>query len=310
MSKTADHKYRWLLNLLMNNKLTLEEIAKCWYKYSDGEPLSRRTFKNWKDAIELHYDTIIECDKKDGYRYYIDEEYKRDIKRNAINNFILKSMEVSDTIAKHRRLKDRILVEEVPSSNETLEAVLDFMEGNHVISFEYTKYFNNPKEETENYELCPYCVKQFERRWYVVGFCINRNEMRTFSIDKIQKLDKTEKTFEIPSDFDGELYFRPFFGIITGVKDDKGKETIKEEHIEIKVDKDRAKYFRSLPLHHSQKEEKERNKDYTIFTYDLYPTNDFYQALLHEAEHLEVLSPTNVREEMKAKIQAMAKRYK
>ena len=77
MSKTADHKYRWLLNLLMNSKLTREEIAERWYKYSDGEPLSRRTFKNWKDAIELHYDTIIECDKKDGYRYYIDEDYKK-----------------------------------------------------------------------------------------------------------------------------------------------------------------------------------------------------------------------------------------
>ena len=309
MSKPVDHKYRWLLDKLMHDKLTCKEIIDSWYHYTDGQKMiSRRTFMNWKNAVEQYFDTIIECDKTDGYRYYIDEEYKKDIRSGVINSWILKTMEVSDTIAKHKRLKDRILVEEIPSGNETLEAVLDFMENNQVISFEYTKYFNNPKEETETYELCPYCVKQFERRWYVVGFCTTRNEMRTFSIDKIQKLDKTEKTFEIPSDFDGEVYFQPFFGIITGVKDKNGKEEIKLEHIEIKVNKDRAKYFRSLPLHHSQ-EEKERNEDYTIFTYDLYPTNDFYQALLHEAEHIEVLAPANVRKEMKAKIQAMEKRY-
>ena len=40
------------------------------------------------------------------------------------------------------------------------------------------------------------------------------------------------------------------------------------EHIEIKVEKDRAKYFLSLPLHHTQ-QEKERTEDYTIFTYDV-----------------------------------------
>ena len=115
------------------------------------------------------------------------------------------------------------------------------------------------------------------------------------------------KTFEIPEDFDSEAYFKPFFGIITGI-DDKRMGKISIEHIEIKVEKDRAKYFRSLPLHHTQ-QEKERTKKYTIFTYDLYPTNDFYQALLHEAEHIEVLVPANVRENMAKIVKAMAEKY-
>lgn len=306
MSKPADYKYRWLLNQLMRARLTREEITDRWYDYS-GQTLTRETFKNWKDAVEKYFDTIIECDTKDGYRYYIEDEHKEDIKRNTINRWILKTMEVSDTVTKHKQLKDRILVEEVPSGNETLEAILDAMESNHVVSFEYTKYFNNPEEKPEFYELCPYCVKQFERRWYVVGFCLTRDKMRTFSIDKIQKLEKTEKTFEIPKNYDSEAYFKPFFGIITGIEDKRmGK--INLEHIEIKVEKERAKYFLSLPLHHTQ-QEKERTKDYSIFTYDLYPTNDFYQALLHEAEHIEVLAPANVRDEMKEKIGEMAERY-
>ena len=318
MSKPADYKYRWLLNKLMHSRLTREEITDLWYDYS-GKIISRRTFKNWKDAVETYFDTIIGCDKKDGYRYYIEDEDKNDIKRNTVNKWVLKMMEVSDVVAKHKHLKDRILVEEVPSENETLKAILDAMEGNHIVSFEYIKNFDNPKDESFVYELCPYCVKQFERRWYIVGFCFTRkntrtsfiediHDMRTFSIDKIQKLEKMEKTFKLPDSFDGEEYFKPFFGIITGVNDVR-MGIINFEHVEIKVDKDRAKYFRSLPLHHSQ-QEKERTENYAVFTYDLYPTNDFYQALLHEANHVEVLAPANVREAMKEKILAMANRYK
>ena len=309
MSIPVDHKYRWLLNLLMeNDRLTFDEIAERWYKHSEGERLNKRTFHNWKYGVIMAFGAVIECDTMGGYRYYIDKEYLEEIKKNDINSWILKTMEVSDVLAKHKRLKDRILVEEVPSGNNTLEAILDAMEDNHVVSFEYIKNFNNPEEKPECYELCPYCVKQFERRWYVVGFCLTRNQMRTFSIDKIQRLGKAEKTFEIHDGFNGEAYFKPFFGIITGVDDTRmGK--IQLEHIEIKVDKDRAKYFRSLPLHHTQ-QETENTENYTVFTYDLYPTNDFYQALLHEAEHIEVLAPANVRKAMKAKIRAMAEKYK
>ena len=308
---TLFKEYIWLVNTIHSAKrISFADINERWLRteMSEGIPMSRTTFNRHKDAIEDIFGIYIDCDRRDGYRYYIEDEDKEDIKRNTINKWLLKTMEVSDTIVKHKRLKDRILVEEVPSGNETLEAILDAMEDNHVVSFEYTKYFDNRKETPEPYEFCPYCVKQFERRWYVVGFCLTRNQMRTFSIDKIQKLEKSKKTFEIPEDFDSEAYFKPFFGIITGI-DDKRMGEINLEHIEIKVENDRAKYFRSLPLHHTQ-QEKEHTEDYTIFTYDLYPTNDFYQALLHEAEHVEVLAPANVRETMKEKIRAMAERYK
>ncbi len=193
MSIPVDHKYRWLLNQLMHSRLTREEITDRWRR-TEGLEITRETFINWKNGVELSYGIIIKCDTSSGYRYYIPEEYKEKIRGNHVNNWELKIMELSDAIAKHKRLQDRILVEEVPSGNEMLEAILDAMEDNHVVSFEYTKYFDNRKETPEPYEFCPYCVKQFERRWYVVGFCLTRDQMRTFSIDKIQKLEKSEKS--------------------------------------------------------------------------------------------------------------------
>ena len=80
--------------------------------------------------------------------------------------------------------------------------------------------------------------------------------------------------------------------------------------IEVKVDNARANYFRALPLHHSQKELMDkRDNDYSYFTYNLRRSNDFYQALLHHAEHVEVISPETVREAMAEKVRAMAEKY-
>lgn len=42
--------------------------------------------------------------------------------------------------------------------------------------------------------------------WYVIGFCHLRQEMRSFRIDRIQKLEQLESTYRIPADFDAQKY--------------------------------------------------------------------------------------------------------
>ncbi len=180
------------------------------------------------------------------------------------------------------------------------------MEQNRRIKLKYTKYYNNPKHEPKSYERVePYCVKLFERRWYVICNTGEKktkedNGMRTFSLDQISDLKVLKSTFKLPKDFSAEDYFDDVYGITTGMNG--ALSTIK-----IKVDAARANYFRALPLHHSQEEE--QHEDYSIFTYKLRPANDFYQALLHEGELLEVLEPTEVREAMAKKVRAMAEKY-
>ena len=124
--------------------------------------------------------------------------------------------------------------------------------------------------------------------------------MRTLSLDQISDLKILKSTFKLPKGFNAEVYFKDVYGITTGMNG--AFSTIK-----VKVDAARANYIRALPLHHSQEEE--QHDGYSIFTYKLRPANDFYQALLHEGEFLEVLEPAEVREAMKEKIGKMMKRY-
>lgn len=125
--------------------------------------------------------------------------------------------------------------------------------------------------------------------------------MRTFSLDQISKLEVKSTTFELPANFDAKAYFDDVYGITTGMNGEF-------QTIEVKADAARANYLRELPLHHSQKETV-FEKDYSIFTYELRPSIDFYQALLHHGAHLEILSPLEVREEFAEIVRGMAEKY-
>ena len=69
-------EYIWLVNTIHKAEkgITLEEINHRWLETetSEGMPIARSTFNRHRDAILDMFGIIIECDKKDGFRYYID----------------------------------------------------------------------------------------------------------------------------------------------------------------------------------------------------------------------------------------------
>ena len=86
-------------------------------------------------------------------------------------------------------------------------------------------------------------------------------------------------------------------------------ENVKKETVLIKVYKDKVKYIRALPIHHSQKEI-ETKADYSIFQYKIRPTYDFKQAVFSNMDEFEIISPLSFREEIKETIDRMAGLYK
>ena len=64
-----------------------------------------------------------------------------------------------------------------------------------------------------------------------------------------------------------------------------------------------------MPLHHSQRE-LESGDDYTDFSFDIRPTDDFLHELLHHVDGIEVLEPANVRDRAIEMLENTLKRYK
>ena len=149
--------------------------------------------------------------------------------------------------------------------------------------------------------LTPFCVKVFKQRWYVIGYCRERDAMRTFSLDRIVELHTTGTKFSVPADFEGAEYFNDSFGIIT---DNKQTETIR-----IKVFGMHVMYVRALPLHHSQKEI-ETAYGYSVFEYEIRPTLDLKQEIISRGNDMEVVYPESFRNEIKEMIEEMWNRYK
>lgn len=299
MTRDLFDKYIWLVDTIYRaGKITFEEINERWLRsnLSEGEDIPLRTFHNWRKAVENTFDININCNRKAGYYYYI--ENAEDLEKGGIRNWLLNTFAVNNLINESHHIKNRILFENIPSGRKFLTPIIEAMRDNLEIELLHKSYWY---DEPHTYIVQPYCIKVFKQRWYVIGYCKERNALRTFSLDRIQKLNTLDTKFIVPKDFDGNDYFEDCFGIIAD-------DDVSVEIIRIKVYGMHVQYVRALPFHHSQVEI-ETNNEYSIFELKMKPTFDFKQELLSRGADIEVLSPLFFREEMLEAADLILRRY-
>ena len=294
-------KYTWLIDTIRRaGKISFEEISERWERnkdLSDYRPLSRATFNRWKDAIFIQFGIIISCQRAGGYLYYI--ENLEDIDEDNLKKWMLDSFAVGNLIGENLSLKDRILVNQVPSARDYLAALLEAMKENRTVTITYCAF-----GKTKSYTFCiePYCVKLFENRWYVLAHNVQYDDIRIYGLDRIEDLKVEDRTFKLPKDFSASDFFSSYYGIVTNMN-------INPERIVIRAYKDHIPYINSLPLHHRQKL-LEDNGEYADFELYLVPTYDFVMRLLHVGAMIEVVSPVSLRKTMKGWISDMYNLYK
>ena len=300
MALNQINKLVWIIETICKaRKITFEDLNRNWIDNVDlsgGEEMLKRTFHKWKWSIFDTFGLVIECEKAAPYRYYI--ENVDDMKRGSIENWLLNTYSVSNSLIESKSIKDRIILEEIPSGREYLDPIIDAMKNNHLIHFTYYNYW---RDDYRQHCVEPYCVKLFRQRWYMVGKMLGANVVLVYSLDRMSEFRKSERTFKYPEDFDGEYYFKDCYGIIAG----DGTDT---QHVVLKVSAGQANYMRDLPLHQSQRET-EQTDEYSIFELNIRPTFDFQQEILWNGEDVEVLKPLWLRKEIAGKIKRMWNKY-
>ena len=131
-------EYIWLVNTIYQaGKISFAEINEKWLRteMSGGVEIARTTFNRHKDAIADIFGIIIDCDKKDGFKYFIAN--KSVLREDTIQNWMLSSMTVHNAVQEGVCLHKRILLEEIPSGYKYLQPILEAMKTNHCISFTY-----------------------------------------------------------------------------------------------------------------------------------------------------------------------------
>lgn len=297
MISNTFNKYIRLFSILYPDKrLTFEEIESRWENNSmnNGEPLPKRTFHDYRRAIEELFGINILCDSAN--RYYIDsiEAMEKDYSRRWLFN----SYSLTNMITASRKIKERILFEQIPNGLEYLQAIIEAMLQNVVLSVEYRQF----GRERFTLRMQPYAMKVYHQRWYIVGKLNDQEGLRHIALDRIQNMELTEEHFSLPDDFDAESYYMHSVGIY--VDDAKPLETVV-----IRVYGKSVEYLRTLPLHHSQQETLSA-ESYSEFEYRLSLTPDLTTQLLSMGDNVEVLKPESLQKEVAKRLETALSRYR
>ncbi len=300
MAKNLINKYVWLVDTIYKaGRITYEEINEKWLDQDmDDRPIPLRTFHKWRIAAEEMFGLVIGCERRGGYHYYI--ENHDEVKKGGLRTWLMNTISVGNLLMDSQSLKDRILLEDIPSGQDELAIILEAMKTNTQLRITYQSYW---RDESHTFNVLPYCVKLFKQRWYMIALSPYYNKVMMYAVDRIYDICKLDGTnFKLPEDFDANGFFDNYYGIITGTK-------CKVVEVKLKVSAGQTNYLRSLPLHHTQ-EEIETHSDYSVFRLMLCPEFDFQQELLSKGDDIEVLAPAWLREEMAGRIKRMWSKYK
>ena len=209
---------------------------------------------------------------------------------------MLDTFAVGNIINDNLALKERIIIDEIPSGRSHFQSIVEAMKYNRMIEISYRSFKHN---ESHNAEIEPYCVKLFENRWYVLA---KKDEaLKIYGLDRIERVTILDKLFRVPKDFSAAKYFETAYGIVF----ENNKQPVR---IVVRAYDQHKNYIESLPMHHTHKLIKDYG-EYADFELYLAPTYDFIMRLLHDGAWIEVLSPMSIRQAMKGWISDMYDYY-
>lgn len=296
MPKNLFSRYIWIVDTIKRyGRITREELNSLWVKssYSNGEPLARRTFYNYRNAIEDLFKISIECDPS-TFEYYINDD---DTHSQSVTDWLLNSATMSDVLNDARDVSSRIFLEDIPSARIHLSNVIKALKDSKPLRFTYQPFTR--VNATPGIVVHPYFLKIFRQRWYVTGHNPADGRIKTYALDRIRELTVMNETFELPADFDPEAFTRDSFGIVFSMGEVKT--------VVLKCDARQAKYLRALPLHHSQSEM--LHDAYSMFHYRLKLTPDFVEEILKHGPRLTVVSPPELRAMVTSELRAALDNY-
>lgn len=144
----------------------------------------------------------------------------------------------------------------------------------------------------------PYHLRFHEGAWYLIGYCLLRNEIRIFAVDRIKSLEVLAVTFTYPEDFEVEQYLKGVWGIIRGDC----------YQVAVKFDRFQARWIKERPLREG--ESLAENPDGgVIFRAEVSGLTEIKQWVLSFGGHAEALEPEELRQELAEEVKQMGGIY-
>ncbi|MBO4945445.1 MAG: WYL domain-containing protein [Muribaculaceae bacterium] len=283
MARDLLKRYIWVVDTLRKHRhITRQMLSEQWKhsQYGNGQGMARRTFYNYRNAIEELFGIVIDCDPA-TYEYSLREDDTPGDR--SLTSMMLSSAAMSNALTDMRDLRGRVFLEDVPSAHTHLETIVAAMKEMKGLRFSYSPF---QRSRATGVRLEPYFLKIFRQRWYVTGRSVADDVVKTYALDRISDAEiDTGQSFEIPRGFDAESYVSDSFGIVF--------DSSRPREVQLRATSRQAKYLRALPLHHSQSEQ--IGDGFSIFTYRLRLTSDLVEEILRLGPSVTVEKPRELR---------------
>ena len=171
-------------------------------------------------------------------------------------------------------------------------AVLD----SHELAFEYKK-LGGTRHEARRVQ--PYHLGCIENQWYLFGFDLVRQQIRTFALPRMRKVRDTRTGFRRPADFSISDHLSDSFGVF------KGKA---RHHVRIHFDAFAARLVGERQWHPSQKMKRLADGEIEL-SMTLGSLEEVERWILSWGEHTTVLEPPPLMRRLSEVAGSLASRY-
>jgi predicted DNA-binding transcriptional regulator YafY len=159
-------------------------------------------------------------------------------------------------------------------------------------------YFSFNSKKTKSYTLDPYRLVYYRGGLYLYARAEEYGEVRTFAVERIQKIEVLDQSFETPSGFNVNEYARGAFGIAGG----------KAETVELLFEAEMASYIRERVWHESQDLE-DRPDGSVRLRMQVAPGFELQSWIKGFLPHVQVVQPASLREQIAADLDKARSRF-
>lgn len=147
----------------------------------------------------------------------------------------------------------------------------------------------------------PYILKEYRKRWYVIGYNHNINKVLSLGLDRIVNVEMSATNYFRDPDFSEDDYFNYCLGIMKSEND-------KHEKVVLEFNDFQKPYILSQPLHKSQKFIKQ-TEEKLIIELEVYITHELIQMILAYGEQVKVLEPESLKTKITGILKENLKQY-
>ncbi|TVR36938.1 MAG: WYL domain-containing protein [Cryomorphaceae bacterium] len=181
---------------------------------------------------------------------------------------------------------------------EHFTPLLDAVSRNTQVQIVHTAFH---RDEPKEYTVLPFMLKEYQRRWYLVGYVPERNDFRSFGIDRIETVQRTNIPFSRNDYPDPAVFFNDVIGLTYSTAD--------VAEVELSFHPFQGNYVKALPLHASQVEVADDDKEYRI-RLRVRPNFELTQVILGYGDSVKVCKPASLAKEIKERLDSARKNYR